>query len=217
MPCFVAENETDRHPGGVVLRQPRPIGRMRADGPDRWNERRITQEILMTTDQRLARLEKQCSLLKAGFALVTVALAVVLLIGAGQDQVKPKVLEEVRAKRFVMVDKDGKPRGELGVFKDVPNLVLADENGKYRVGLGVSKDGPGLSFRDKEGEQRLTLGLSDGLGGPSLALSDRAGLHRAVLGCDVAVNETTDVEHKYPESTLTLYDASGKVIFQAPK
>lgn len=48
----------------------------------------------MTTDQRLMRLERQATKIKAAVAGMAVVLAVVLLIGAGQDQDKPKVLED---------------------------------------------------------------------------------------------------------------------------
>jgi len=59
----------------------------------------------MTTDQRLERLERQNRWMKVAVASMAVVLAVVFLIAAGQDQEKDraKVLEEVRAKKLVLV------------------------------------------------------------------------------------------------------------------
>jgi len=129
----------------------------------------------MTTDQRLARVERQCSLFKAGFALVTVALAVVLLIGAGQDQDKPKVLEEVRAKRFVVQDETGRERAVLGMRLDgLPGILLKDKEGKLTRGL-VFLLGPETGFEwmpdvirakkiilvDALGKQRVVLSTKD--------------------------------------------------------
>lgn len=99
----------------------------------------------MTIEQRFQRLERQCRLFKAGFALVTVALAAVLFIGAGQDkkdQDKPKVLEEVRAKAFKLVDGAGKQLARLALNKyGGSELILQDENGIERAWLQVFKSG----------------------------------------------------------------------------
>jgi len=97
----------------------------------------------MTTDQRLARLERQCRLFKAGFALVTVALAVVLLIGAGQDQDKTKVLEEVRARRFLLVDEKNVERGVWSTSADgkVACFFMHDNKGLARFQVIVTPDG----------------------------------------------------------------------------
>jgi len=131
----------------------------------------------MTTEERLARVERQCMMFKAGFALVTVALAVVLLIGASQDQDKTKVLEEVRAKRFVLLDEAGKDRGGLATTKDGPGLVLWNENGKPSVNLIAERLGASLALSDKTGTRRLNLDTS--AGGTVLALADENGADRA--------------------------------------
>jgi hypothetical protein len=49
-----------------------------------------------------------------------------------------------------------------------------------------------------------------------LELRDKDGQLRAVLGETASINRATGKETKTAESTLTLYDAKGNVIWQAP-
>jgi hypothetical protein len=62
----------------------------------------------MTTDQRLARLERQNAWMKATVAGMAVVLAAVFLVAAGQDRDKPEVLEEVRARRLILLDRESR-------------------------------------------------------------------------------------------------------------
>ena len=80
----------------------------------------------MNTDQRLQRLERQNAKMKAAVAGMAVVLAVVLLVGAGQEKDKPKVLEEVRVKKFVVVDQKGEVRGRFSAEDLHPVLVFGD-------------------------------------------------------------------------------------------
>jgi len=212
---------------------------MRADGSTRRNDRRITLETAMTTDQRLARLEKQCRFFKAGLALVTVALAVVLLIGAGQDQDRPKALEEVRAKRFVVVGGDG---GEV-VWLNWNGLTVRtarpDEGGGRREVVSVTRNGlavhdrtgsttgavlaltnhehPALTLWQKWGQVRLQMRLSPKDGSPAICLFDDNRRVRCILGAPRCDTFPEDPAHDCPESSLVMYDADGNPIFKAPK
>lgn len=159
-----------------------------------------------------------------GTACVAI-LGLVLLVGATGEKVPP----EVRAKRFVLTDKDGKTRAELyGEPDGSIALRLADRNGVVRAGLSVGADGfphlalngadgrpralltarpddwPTLVFFDKWGKRRLALDV--GLGGwPVLALADERGDDRAVL--QVAPDGTP---------VLVFFDKTGKVSWKAP-
>ena len=96
----------------------------------------------MTTEERLARLERQNRWMKAAGAVLVLVFVGVLLAGAGQDKDKPKVLDEVRAKAFVVVDKDGKDRASLSCQKDGASFLgMRDQDGKVRVSLRVRSDG----------------------------------------------------------------------------
>jgi len=148
-------------------------------------DRPITQETPMTTDQRLARVEKQCTLFMAGFALVTVALAAVLLIGAGQDQDKPKVMEEVRARKLVIVGKNGSNRIILDAEKD-PRLRMftGTEKEKPRLVLGAAADGTAtLTFLDNKGTVRASVTLLPS-GVVGFRVYEADGVPRVSLGLD---------------------------------
>ncbi len=64
-----------------------------------------------------------------------------------------EALEEVRARRFTLVDKNGKARAVLSVDDEGPNLVLVDESGKVRAEMGIGKKGPWLAMWDGNGNR----------------------------------------------------------------
>ena len=49
-----------------------------------------------------------------------------------------------------------------------------------------------------------------------MVLADEREQRRAVLGVTEAVDDDSDRETKSSENTLTLYDAAGKILWQAP-
>lgn len=106
------------------------------------------------------------------------------------------VLEEVKARRFTLVDENGKPRATLTMLTEGPCLSLLDENGKKRAGLGVLKDGPGFSFYDENGKQRARLGVEKD--GACLSLFDANDKPRVAL----------TMFHDHP--CLGLLDENGK-------
>ena len=55
------------------------------------------------------------------------------------------------------------------------HLVFYDEDGNTRLILGTSERGASVSFFDATGSEQIRLRLDD-MGGPSLTLSDDAGL-----------------------------------------
>jgi hypothetical protein len=122
----------------------------------------------MTTDQRLERLERQNWWMKVAVASMAVVLAVVFLIAAGQDEEKdkPKVLEEVRAKRFVAVDESGRETVVIGSL--CPPWVPELDREK-----GVEKlDGIHVNGRDPRNSIRI---LADAPEGPEISLKGTRG------------------------------------------
>ena len=148
--------------------------------------------------------------------------------------VRPDGMAELR-----LSDAAGELRAGLGVRSDSsPGLALWDGAGQKRAELFVNDGGgPLLRLWDAAGEVRAMLTLLDG-GAPNLTLWDAAGKRRAMLsvldgsprlslsdageqtravfGCETTVNKRTGAEIKYPESTVTLFNADGEVLWQAP-
>ena len=89
-----------------------------------------------------------------------------------------KVLE---AEKFVLRDRDGMSRAELGIIDGASVLLLNDRDGKPGVALSVLPDGPRtLALLDKEGRARSVLtARTDGDSG--LRLFDKNRMHRASL------------------------------------
>ena len=117
-----------------------------------------------------------------------------------------------------LYDKNGKNRATLGTLVDgSPRLLLYDKSGNARMSLGALNDGLSrLALYDKNGKTRAALrALGDG--SPSLVLSDRDGNVRAELGGTTIVDKRTGAETKTAESSLTLFDAKGTVIWEAPR
>lgn len=155
-------------------------------------------------------------------------------------------VNEVRAKRFVLVDDAGRERAMLDVLADGPRLALFDAAGKPRAWLSVDKDGPVLGLGDENGKGRVVLAVDED--GPWLHLRDAAGKARVALSvlADLPVLHLLDAageirvwlsvrkggpglhlfdENRKERATLTvrkngpglvLFDAAEKVIWTAP-
>jgi hypothetical protein len=126
----------------------------------------------MTTDERMENLEKGLASARRFnrwlLAAVGLALAVWILAGifgptTAGAQTAGAAVNEVRAKRFVLVDDAGKQRALLDVGGDsilekafnAASLCLYDAEGKPRAVLSASSvSGPDLSLRDESGKPR---------------------------------------------------------------
>jgi hypothetical protein len=103
---------------------------------------------------RLARLERECRLLRGAVSLG--ALGLLAVVTMGQTAPVPKV---VQAETFQVVSPDGKVLGSLGVDDRMRSaLKLYADNGKPQVILGADADGGGLlGFVDKGEKLRVAL------------------------------------------------------------
>ena len=136
-----------------------------------------------TTDavwRRLERLERDNRRWKRVAGLVVAGLGLAILLGAVPSK-RPKAPDEVRARRFVLVDKTEKARAELSIISDnQPQLVFSDVSGNPRLILALSQySEPLLNFADAAGKRRIALSLD--LYGILLRFSDDAGNLRAAL------------------------------------
>jgi hypothetical protein len=183
----------------------------------------------MTTDERMEKMEGQLArvrwfnhILIAGIVLF---LGVWLILKSFDPETAwaQSGVEEIRAKKFVLEDENGKIRATLAMTENGPMFSLSDENGKTRAALRVAEDKPSLSLHDVSGKERAslmvgTLGpyltlydendklradLSVGKDSSSLSLSDGNGQERAVLGM-------------FDEPDLVLFDENGELIWAAP-
>ena len=160
-----------------------------------------------TTDavfRRLERLERDNRRGKRVVGLVVACLGLAVLLGAVPSK-KPKVPDEVRAGRFVLMDKADNARAEVSIISDnQPQLVLSDEAGKPRLMLALSQYGePLVNFADATGKRRIALSLD--LYGILLRFSDDAGNLRAAL--------TVPAEG---EPELELLGKGNKILWRVP-
>jgi len=184
----------------------------------------------MTTDERIENLEKGLASARRFnrwlLAAVGLALGVWILAGTLEPRMAgaeggAAAVNEVRAKKFVLVDDAGKVHAGLAPTKDGAGLILFDEagktramlsvgalglydaEGKTRVMLSVGADGPALGLFDAAGKTRA--GLSVGAHGPGLVMADENGKGRVGLTAS-----------KVGGAGLDLYDAAGRRVWSAP-
>ena len=154
----------------------------------------------MDLKQRVAQLERGNRRMKRIGAFVLLMAAVVLLSG----QAKGKDLPDLEVGSLTLKDKDGRRRAVLSARADGPvGLTLIDKEGTARAGLTMGEFAV-VFLSDKAGTMRVKLALAQD-GSPVLILSDKDGRPRA--GLDVLAGSPR----------LTLFDAKGDVLWQAPR
>ncbi|MFA6472334.1 MAG: hypothetical protein WCU00_09870 [Candidatus Latescibacterota bacterium] len=193
----------------------------------------------MSIEERVEKLE-----LKLAHSRLTNRLLAVFCVGtciliwfcsSGAPTAQQSVLDEIRAKKFILEDENGKRLAMLGMSSTEPALILYDKKGMNRAVLTMVDDEPGLCLFDKNGWRRAALDifldepglhLSDENGksraslnilkiGPRLSLIDENDKYRAILG--VSVTESKDGKKTtYPESSLLLFGTDGPMIWHAP-
>jgi hypothetical protein len=156
----------------------------------------------MTTEQRLARLERENRWMRRLGAVAVAVAAAVFLVGQGKD--KPRVVE---AQKFVLRDSEGKSRAELSLReRGGVGLDLRDGAGTPRASLLLLRpDAPMLALRDGSGRSRLVLSAADE-GATDMLIKDARGNARVLLG----------VSHR-GSGGIEVYAPNGTVIWKAPK
>ncbi len=157
----------------------------------------------MTIEQRLSRLERQNRRLKFGGMFLLLGIGAVFLMGQAKG-----VPEEIKARKFTLVDEAGDTRAILGITTmDTASLSFWD--GEWRVNLG-SLDGSGfLHLRDKSGAE-IELSLSKV--GSSITVS-----HDKDFSVELQANPVSQaaVFHGRAESELTVGTTIGNSIGSA--
>ena len=110
----------------------------------------------MTTEQRLANLEKQNLWMKRVGGLALAALACVVLIGQGEAKEPPDL--------------------------EVRSLKITDKTGKTRISLGTNSGSGGvLTFFDKADVPRILIDVDGKTTAPSIMMTDDRRRVRAVM------------------------------------
>jgi len=132
--------------------------------------------------QRLDRLERELRWWRRVGSLAVGLMAILVLVSAAPT----KVPDQIRAKRFVVVDKTGRSLAELYGSESLssaahPVLAMYGAKGRTAVELGVFVgETPRLAFWDKHGVSRGTFFVGGGTGG-GLIVRDEKGNERAIL------------------------------------
>jgi hypothetical protein len=166
-------------------------------------------------NKRLEGLERESRWWKTLGCVALTLLGLTLLIGASGSEAR-KIHDEVKARRFTIVDKKGKSRGRLHLSDyGSLRLDLYDPESVLRASLYLGKRGsPALNLFDSKGKMRASLGVrSDG--NPSFSLYDSEGL-RAVLGRTKLETSRSRTDQERPISSLVLFDENGNVVWRAP-
>jgi hypothetical protein len=155
--------------------------------------------------ERLTHLERVCRRWQVVGSLALALLALVVLLGA-VGRPDGETFEELRARAFVLVDREGKPRMDLRVARnDSTHLVLLDREGQPQLSLNIlTQGGADLVIRDRLGQPRAVLSVV-AEGRPGLSFYEATGTTRASLGV-------------FPDgqTRLVLYDEGGRLGWVTP-
>ncbi len=88
----------------------------------------------------------------------------------GTKTTPSRLYQGIRAQRFILNDKKGKPRAVLDMAEGAgPGLYFYDEQGQIRASIYMTKDGkPWLELSDEGGKPRAALNVTDNRGGAYL-------------------------------------------------
>ncbi len=123
----------------------------------------------MTTEERFEKLEQKLArarIINRLFILFGIGVLLVMWFFATQG----KVIDEVRAKQFTLVDENGNPWASMG-GKYGQSLFFNDKNGNLRIWLSTHGTGPVVLMFDENKHPRVDLRV-DKDGQPSLSMLD---------------------------------------------
>jgi len=161
---------------------------------------------------RLERMDRENRWWKIVSAGATACLALVVLMGA----VSPNVADEVRARRFTLVDEQGRERAHLQVGPSTMGAILdfVDTKGRpaIHLGLGVT-DWPNLRFSNEQFGTTILTPTTLALGSNRILLSashDGSMLSMGEMG-DTSVFFSTK-----PDVSLVLLKKGGQQVWRIP-
>ena len=96
----------------------------------------MNEELLLC---RIKKLESENKWIKFGFLGICLSIGLLFFYGATKA---PEVQDEIRAKKFVLVDEKGATCAELSVKSSSTGLIIYNESGEARAGLTISYVAP---------------------------------------------------------------------------
>jgi hypothetical protein len=169
--------------------------------------------------ERLAKLESENRWLKGGFLVVAAVIGAIVVTGAMPQTMD---LQAVTARKFLLVDANGKSRAFIGMHNGHPALSFASANGAVRATFGVRSNGnPALFFYTNEGKPAAGVTVTDD--SRALALYGPNGTPRVSLTTASSGQPTVDLAdtkgrvraalylNKDGQPVVALDDAAGKV------
>lgn len=189
-------------------------------------------------ERRVAQLERAAGRWRVAALTLTGVVSVAALLGA--TTTPSAVPDDLRARRFTLVDETGQELGWMGAGRNPENgalmahvslygrqgssvvlnpsagLIVGSGSGQAVVNdFGVTIGGPGLVAhfgRTTHASPVLTLSGRE----PQVLLMDEERRTRAVLGVMTPVTIGTHVTGPRSPSSLVLMDKDGKLLFEAP-
>lgn len=128
----------------------------------------LERELVETRAELCQLRRRNLWLMRSGILMVGLLVLTWMFMDTGHTanaQGEFKVHKEIRANKFILVDKQGMTRAVLG-------MGFYDQNGNLRSRLAVF--GPGLILHDEKGQERAVLSVEN-VNGPILRLSDQKG------------------------------------------
>lgn len=164
--------------------------------------------------ERVARLERENLLWRAG-GIVAVSASAVMLLAAARPAARPRIVELTELR---LIDSTGALRGSMTADRSGAQLVLKDSTGKNRARLRVADDGaPRLELLDKT--ERVRLGVAVDKDGAAQAHFDddasHARLKLSTAGDGSARVEIADAAKVRAAVALEADGAAGLALFDA--
>ncbi|MHC4848822.1 MAG: hypothetical protein ACYTEG_10250 [Planctomycetota bacterium] len=104
---------------------------------------------------------------------------------------------------------------------DAATVSVVDRRSGFEASLWADHDQSSVAVADYKGREAKTdlreIELSLSAKACAVSVKDRTGRPRAALGTTVISDKKTENSTRFPESTLTLYDARGTVLAQLPR
>ncbi len=119
---------------------------------------------------RLHKLEKQNRYMKLGGLAIVFLVVTTLLTGA---RMKPDIFEEIRAKKIVLVNEQGKKVIVMEYVNNVSRIVSFDSNETVRFMLRVDDESSRLTLWDSNQKGRLSLITKDTMASLNMVDSKR--------------------------------------------
>ncbi len=168
----------------------------------------------MTVEERLARLERGNRNWRRLACVLLAALGAVVLTA----QAQPKEPKELSVRSMTLVDDEGIAACKLWYPpRGCPELLFFDADQKVRLALGLSDEGwPALAMLNGQGKSQIDL-FAHTKGTACLDFTDSSGTERLRLGLEMKIPKNAFSPTPRLLGGLTIHDAKGDVIWQAPR